>query len=196
MKRTFKLEKEKKLLKIAQEGKGIAKRNAIRQILHENKNLVSFISKGYSSFGGRNTREDLEAEGNISLLKAIEKFESIMQNEMRLLKVSIGINATRFRVPIFFDRYYVQVDPNLSGTWNDADMQALKSMQTSPELDRRFCIAPMMDWGDLPLFSATYRPSYRRYIVPVEKSATKKPTGPYAHSRLAAAAVRINLADA
>jgi hypothetical protein len=39
--------------------------------------------------------------------KAIEKFELVMRNQIQLLKVSVGINAAKFRAPIFYDRYYM-----------------------------------------------------------------------------------------
>jgi hypothetical protein len=41
--------------------------------------------------------------------KAIEKFELVVRNQVQTLKVSVGINAAKFRMPIFYDHYYMPV---------------------------------------------------------------------------------------
>ena len=71
--------KEKELQKL--EGRKLNEgRKAIRFLLYYNKNLVNYISKGYSSFGGKVDREELNAEGVYSLPKAIEKFDLNSKN--------------------------------------------------------------------------------------------------------------------
>lgn len=72
---TLKPKEEKKLLKIAKQGTGEKKKNAIRLLLHHNQNLVKYLAIGYSYFNKQVEYEDLVAEGTISLLKAIEKFD-------------------------------------------------------------------------------------------------------------------------
>jgi len=71
--------KEKELQKLGKEKLNEGKR-AIRFLLHYNQNLVKYISKGYSSFGGKVDPEELTAEGISSLPKAIEKFDLNSKN--------------------------------------------------------------------------------------------------------------------
>ena len=66
---------ERELIKIAKEGKGIAKKNAIRLLVHLNQKIVRYIAKGYSSFGGQVEYDDLVQEGIRSIPKAIENFD-------------------------------------------------------------------------------------------------------------------------
>jgi RNA polymerase nonessential primary-like sigma factor len=77
---TLKPKEEKELLKDAKGTNGEKKRIATRLLLYYNQNLVKYIVRGYSSFGGKIDYEDLIAEGNISLLKAIEKFDLNSKN--------------------------------------------------------------------------------------------------------------------
>jgi len=71
--------KEKELQKLGKEKIDEGKK-AIRFLLHYNKNLVKYISKGYSSFGRKVDPEELTAEGISSLPKAIEKFDLNSKN--------------------------------------------------------------------------------------------------------------------
>ncbi|RHZ35698.1 sigma-70 family RNA polymerase sigma factor [endosymbiont GvMRE of Glomus versiforme] len=79
---TLKPEKEKELLKIAKEGNEEEKKNAIRQLIFHNWNLVKYIVRGRSYFRikGSIDYEDLIAEGIKSLPKAIEKFDLNSKN--------------------------------------------------------------------------------------------------------------------
>ena len=71
--------KEKELQKLGEEKVNEGKK-AIRFLLHYNQNLVKYIVKGYSSFGGKVDPEELTAEGISSLPKAIEKFDLSSKN--------------------------------------------------------------------------------------------------------------------
>jgi DNA-directed RNA polymerase sigma subunit (sigma70/sigma32) len=71
--------KEKELQKLGKEKLREGKK-AIRFLLHYNQNLVKYICKGYSSFGGKVDPEELTAEGISSLPKAIEKFDLNSKN--------------------------------------------------------------------------------------------------------------------
>ncbi|MEG7979315.1 MAG: hypothetical protein NY202_05530 [Mollicutes bacterium UO1] len=71
--------KEKELQKMGEE-KVTEGKKAIRFLLHYNQNLVKYIVKGYSSFGGKVDHEELTAEGISSLPKAIEKFDLNSKN--------------------------------------------------------------------------------------------------------------------
>ncbi|CAI2181433.1 17460_t:CDS:1 [Funneliformis geosporum] len=68
-------EQERKLLKIAKEGEGKAKINAIRLLVYYNQKIVKYIAKGYHSLKGKFEHDDLISEGVSSLPKAIEKFD-------------------------------------------------------------------------------------------------------------------------
>ncbi|CAG8720571.1 12833_t:CDS:2, partial [Ambispora leptoticha] len=71
--------KEKELQKLGEKKVNEGKK-AIRFLLHYNQNLVKYIVKGYSSFGGKVDPEELTAEGISSLPKAIEKFDLNSKN--------------------------------------------------------------------------------------------------------------------
>ncbi|CFW92896.1 Putative RNA polymerase sigma factor rpoD [endosymbiont DhMRE of Dentiscutata heterogama] len=66
--------KNQELAEIDQEKlqKGI---NAIRSLLDRNQNIVKYIARGYSSLKGWVGSEELNSEGVLSLLKAMEKFD-------------------------------------------------------------------------------------------------------------------------
>jgi RNA polymerase sigma factor (sigma-70 family) len=70
------LKQERKLLKIAKEGQGKAKANAIRLLVWYNQKIIKYIARGYSSFGGKIEYDDLVQEGISSIPKAIEKFDT------------------------------------------------------------------------------------------------------------------------
>lgn len=70
---------ERKLLKLAKEGKKRERERAIHLLLSHNANLVKYLAKSYS-VGPNYDRKDLEAEGMISLVKAIEKFDLSSKN--------------------------------------------------------------------------------------------------------------------
>src|SRR5690242_20422277 len=72
------IKKLKEELKLEQKkSKKIGKTNiqAVRDLINNSKDLVKYISPGYSSIGDVDY-EDLISEGNISLLKAIDKFDT------------------------------------------------------------------------------------------------------------------------
>nr|CAG8442584.1 7945_t:CDS:2 [Entrophospora candida] len=123
------LKQERELLKIAKEGKGKAKKDAINLLIYYSQKIVKYIARGYSSLKGKVEYEDLIAEGISSLPKAIE-------NQL----ISQGSSVKERKNLVFYDSSYRENDKDnksysLADTLDDSenadlDMQQIRQKDT------------------------------------------------------------------
>ena len=83
--KTLTHQEEIELLHQAKEGKTRREREeAVRLLVHYNQSFVKYLVGGYYYFQNEINPEDLVAEGNIGLLKAIEEFDLSKAEKYRL----------------------------------------------------------------------------------------------------------------
>ncbi|CAG8590157.1 9899_t:CDS:2, partial [Scutellospora calospora] len=120
--------KEKELEKMGAK-KIAAGKKAIRFLLHYNQNLVKYIVKGYSSFGGKIDHDELTSEGISSLPKAIEKFDLNSKNRFATYAEKKSV--------IYYDSNYQNEDKesksySLVETLHDEENAELTADQVKP----------------------------------------------------------------
>ena len=83
--KTLTHQEEIELLRQAKEGKTIReKEEAIRLLVHYNQSFVKYLVGGYYYPQNEINSEDLVAEGNIGLLRAIQEFDLSRAEKYRL----------------------------------------------------------------------------------------------------------------